>query len=508
MSGLPCADNLLLVADSYKISHHLQYPPNTTRVYSYFESRGGQFQETCFFGLQYILKRWLVGQVVTQAKIDEAAELYQLHFGSDAVFNRQGWEYILQEHNGHLPIEIKAVPEGTVLPVKNVLFTVENTDPKCYWLTNFLETLLVQAWYPMTVATNSREHKKILQAYLNATADNADGLAFKLHDFGFRGVSSVESAAIGGAAHLVNFLGTDTIAGVVLARDYYGCPIAGFSIPASEHSTMTSWTRQGEAAAMRNMLERFPTGLVACVSDSYDIWNACENLWGRELKDLVMSRGETNSTLVIRPDSGDPPTVVVRCLELLGQAFGVSINSKGYKMLPPYVRVIQGDGIGLQSLGEILHHMAANGWSADNVAFGSGGSLLQKHNRDTQKCAYKCSFAEVDGEQRDVYKDPVTDPGKKSKRGRLTLRRGDAGDWTTVTEGQGTPDSDELVVVFRDGCLVQEYTMDEVRERAKILDGNGGYMEEIPAPKLETVKSILSETPRVRTSSNRSVIPV
>eukprot|EP00730_Choanoeca_flexa_P002394 TRINITY_DN11033_c0_g1_i1.p1 TRINITY_DN11033_c0_g1~~TRINITY_DN11033_c0_g1_i1.p1 ORF type:complete len:477 (+),score=116.29 TRINITY_DN11033_c0_g1_i1:148-1578(+) len=475
MALLP--ENLLLTTDSYKVTHHKQYPPNTTQVLSYFESRGGKFTETVFFGLQAIVKKWLVGVVVTQEKIDEADALYKVHFGQQ-IFNKEGWEYILREHGGKLPIRIKAVAEGSVIPVKNVLFTVENTDPKCFWLVSYLETLLVQVWYPLTVASNSYEHKKIIKAYLDKTSDSSEGLPFKLHDFGFRGVSSVETAGLGGAAHLVNFSGTDTVAGLVLARRYYGCDMAGFSIPASEHSTMTSWGQDHEVDAMRNMLEQFPTGLVACVSDSYNIWEACSKLWGGELKDMVVARGERNSTLVVRPDSGDPATVVVKCLELLGEAFGTSTNTKGYKMLPSYIRVIQGDGISLESLEHILKAMAVKGWAADNLAFGSGGSLLQKLNRDTQKCAYKCSAIEVDGELRGVFKDPITDKGKKSKKGVLSLEKTAEG-YVTTTEGQGDPEKDLLVPIFENGVLLVDQTFEEIRARAQLP--NLDYID-VPKP--------------------------
>ncbi|XP_078596651.1 nicotinamide phosphoribosyltransferase-like [Branchiostoma floridae x Branchiostoma japonicum] len=464
--GGPCMDNVLLITDSYKVTHHMQYPPETTTIFSYFESRGGKFKETVFFGLQYLIKRWLVGQVVTREKIAEAKDIYKKHFGQD-VFNEEGWNYIVEHHGGKLPLLIKAVPEGTVVPVKNVLFTVENTDPKCFWLTNWFETLLVQVWYPMTVATNSREQKKIIASFLHETADNMDGLPFKLHDFGFRGVSAVEAAAIGGAAHLVNFMGTDTIASLVMARKYYGADMAGFSIPAAEHSTITAWGKNGELEAFKNMLSRFPKGLVACVSDSYDIWNACENLWGKELKNMIVKRGESNSTLVVRPDSGEPADVVVKVLTILGKAFGTQKNSKGYKVLPPYLRIIQGDGISYETLTGILERMKKLEWSADNIAFGSGGALLQKLNRDTQKCAFKCSFAVVNGEGVDVFKQPITDPGKKSKKGRLTLELQN-GKFVTVQEGQGDPEKDLLIPVFKDGQLLKDYSWEEVRGRAEI----------------------------------------
>ncbi|MGC4002327.1 MAG: nicotinamide phosphoribosyltransferase domain-containing protein [Pirellulales bacterium] len=272
-------DNILLLTDSYKVSHYKQYPPGTQTVYSYFESRGGEFPETVFFGLRYFLERYLAGQVVTNEKIHAAEKLLERHFASGSFFNREGWRHIVDAHGGKLPIRIKSVPEGTVVPTGNVLMTIENTDPSCYWLTNYLETLLVQVWYPSTVATQSRSMKQTIAGYLRRTG-TIEGLPFKLHDFGFRGVSSVETAALGGAAHLINFLGTDNLAGIALAQQCYDAEMPGFSIPAAEHSTLTSWGREHEVDAYRNMLSQFPTGLVAVVSDSYDIFNACDRILG------------------------------------------------------------------------------------------------------------------------------------------------------------------------------------------------------------------------------------
>mmetsp|Transcript_15635 Transcript_15635/g.34183 ORF Transcript_15635/g.34183 Transcript_15635/m.34183 type:complete len:1042 (-) Transcript_15635:14-3139(-) len=467
-------NNIVLLTDSYKVTHHLQYPPGTTKVYSYFECRGGAYENVCFFGLQYFLKKYMVGQVVTPQKVDEAEEYFKIHFSNpvhgydDRLFNRKAWTHILEKHGGKLPVEIKAVPEGTVLPYKNVLFTMENTDDECFWLTNYLETLLVQIWYPVTVCTQSREQKKIIAKYLKETGSEdivtGGGLLFKLHDFGFRGVSSVESAAMGGAAHLVNFLGTDTMAAMVFAKNYYGEAAAGFSIPASEHSTMTSWGREKEVDAMRNMLEKYPKGTVACVSDSYDIFQACEKYWGTELKATIEAR---EGTLVVRPDSGELPGIVLQVLEKLGSRFDCTTTSTGHKLLPPCIRVIQGDGIDIKSLGIILEAMKAAGWAADNLAFGSGGALLQKLHRDTQKCAFKCSYAVCKGEGVDVVKDPVTDPGKKSKKGRLTLEC-ENGEWKTVTEGKGDPTKDILVTIFKDGELLVDEKFATIRKRAEI----------------------------------------
>lgn len=237
-------NNIMILTDSYKASHYKQYPPKTQKVYSYFESRGGQFNEIVFFGLQYYIKKYLEGQVVSSEKMEQAAEFFADHFGNPDMFNRAGWEYILNKHNGRLPVHIRAVPEGLVTPVSNVLMTIENTDPECYWLTNYLETLLVQVWYGCTVATQSRYMKKVLKHYLEETGDPA-GLPFKLHDFGFRGVSSVESAMVGGAAHLVNFMGTDTLAGPLMLKNYYGAKMAGHSIPACYDDQTDILTNRG-----------------------------------------------------------------------------------------------------------------------------------------------------------------------------------------------------------------------------------------------------------------------
>lgn len=455
-------NNILTLTDSYKISHYKQYPAGTTDIYSYFESRGGKFNEVTFFGLQYMLKEYLQGAVVTREKIDEAEKIYAKHFGTANLFYKEGWEYILNVHGGKLPVRIKAVAEGSVIPTHNVMMTVENTDPKCFWLTNFLETLLVQVWYGCTVATQSREIKKLIAKYLEATGDPAL-IDFKLHDFGFRGVSSVEGASIGGAAHLLNFKGTDTIAGLTFIQDFYNTDdVFGFSIPASEHSTITSWGRENEVKAYDNMLTQYSEGLVAVVSDSYDIYNACEKLWGEALKDKILNR---QGTLVVRPDSGKPKEVVLKVVQILGEKLGYTTNAKGYKVLNPHIRVIQGDGVDYHSIGEILDTLNGAGWSADNVGFGMGGGLLQKLDRDTQKFAFKCSAAIVNGEERAVFKDPITDQGKRSKKGRLKLVQLDG---TYKTVAQSEPGEDLLQTVYENGVVVKEYTFSEAIENSKL----------------------------------------
>lgn len=452
--------NLLLLTDSYKISHYKQYPEGTENIYSYFESRGGMFSEVVFFGLQYFLKEYL-SKPITKADVDEAEAVFAEHFGTKALFNRAGWDYIVENHGGRLPVRIKAVKEGTVVRTHNVLMTVENTDPKCYWLTNYLETLLSQVWYGCSVASLSREMKKLIMRYLRETG-NPELISFKLHDFGFRGVSSVESAGIGGAAHLINFMGTDTLAAISCTKKYYGSGMTGFSIPAAEHSTITSWRQEGEVDAFRNMIKQYGDGaLYAVVSDSYDIYRACSQYWGSELKAEVEA---ANGTLVVRPDSGIPHEVVVKCLDILGEKFGYSVNERGYKVLNPKVRLIQGDGIDFDETRKILENMKRNGWSADNVAFGMGGGLLQKLNRDTFKFAFKCSSAIVKGAEREVYKCPVTDHGKRSKRGRLALVAKN-GSLETANEGAN---GDVLEVVYENGVIMRDQNFDEIRKLATV----------------------------------------
>lgn len=450
--------NIILNSDSYKVSHWLQYPPGTENVFSYIESRGGKYPVTLFFGLQAYIKEYLT-KPITMADIDEAEPIWVVH---GEPFNRAGWEYIVRVHGGRLPVVIRAVPEGTIVPTNNVLVTVEATDEQCGWLVSFLETSMLRAvWYPTTVATQSWTIKQSIRNYLYESGTPA-AVDFKLHDFGARGVSSFESAGLGGMSHIVNFKGTDTMTGVMYAIKYYGAKdMPAFSIPAAEHSTITAFGRENEVEAYRNMLKQFakPDSFVAVVSDSYDIYNACENLWGGELRQEVIDSG---ATVIIRPDSGDPATVVLECVRILDSKFGSTVNEKNYRVLNN-VRVIQGDGINELSIRSILLNLQMAGYSADNVAFGMGGALLQILNRDTQKFAMKASAIKINGMWKEIYKDPKTDSGKRSKKGRVTLYKRD-GKFFSGIEAHGAVD--ELVTVFHNGVLTKEWTFDEVRERA------------------------------------------
>jgi nicotinamide phosphoribosyltransferase len=412
--------NIILLADSYKYSQFNQYPEGTEYVYSYIQSRGGDYDLGVFLGWQAFQRQYLE-KPVTMQDIDEAEAIIKAH---GEPFYREGWEYIVNVHGGRLPLLVKTLEEGVKFdPKSNVpLLTVVNTDPKCYWLTSFMETAILRAiWYPTTVASNSYASRRIIKDFLERTGD-VSTLDFKLHDFGARGVSSAESSGLGGLAHLATgFMGTDNVFALLAAKHFYDADMAGFSIPAMEHSTVTSWGRDNEVESYRNMLKQYggEGKIFAAVSDSYNIYDAVAKLWGGELKDEVIASG---ATVVIRPDSGTPHVVVAEVVKLLDQKFGSKVNAKGYKVLNN-VRVIQGDGINTKEIFRILQNLEILGFSADNVAFGQGGALLQQVNRDTMSFAMKCSAIFVNGEWRDVYKDPIGDSGKKSMRGRFQVVR-------------------------------------------------------------------------------------
>lgn len=481
--------NLVIASDGYKYSHAKFYGLEMTKMISYCESRGGKFSETVFYGLQIFLKQYLEGIAITTEEIDEAYELLGTKhgvFGRDDVFDRSKFDYIVDTYGGKLPISIKAVPEGTVVNTKNVLFVIESLDDNCGWLTNFLESLLLQVWYPITVATLSREVKKIVvKSFKECTdydASTIDFLTeFVLNDFGFRGVSSVQSASVGGSAHLVNFRGSDTVVASKLIRDIYNTEtIFGLSIPATEHSIMTLKGEDGELEMMKRVLTKFPTGLVACVSDSFNIFRAVSEYWGTELIEMILARpSEPGNQLIIRPDSGHVINTLREIFRLLFEKFGYTTNSKGYKILPSQVRVIQGDGVNLESIKEIYKMLEDEKISPENLALGMGGKLLQADiDRDTQNFATKACSAIVDGKEVDIIKSPtemdvdgnITKSFKQSKKGKLKLVKNNDGTYRTVTSLESDFDTvkDELVEVFRMGNILVEYTFEEIRERAKV----------------------------------------
>lgn len=464
-------DNLILATDSYKITHWNQYPPDTQRVYSYFESReGAKFDNTVFFGLQHIL-RDLEGRVVTGVDADEARMLSGMHFGNDSLFNMDGWMHVIKNWGGRLPVEIRAVPEGTVVPAGNVMMTVENTDEKCYWLTNALESILTHVWYPSTVATQSRAVKVMLEDFLVRCGSATDGLQFMLHDFGYRGATTHDAAAIGGAAHLVNFVGTDTLPAMLLARDTYGADLdsLAFSVPATEHSVMTARGRMGEFEVVQQLLYNHPNGILSIVADSYNIYDFVDGIGG-VFKDQIMSR---NGKIVVRPDSvtrehPNPGLLVVDLLERLWRDFGGTVTSKGFRVLDPHVGMIWGDGIDARGIKMICGRAMAAGFSVENLVFGMGGGLLQKVNRDTQRFAFKSSAQKRSGVWHDIQKKPL-DSSKRSKAGRLALVKFPNGNFATIRkENSVGVFDDHLIPVFRNGEILNRQTFSEIRDRAAI----------------------------------------
>ncbi len=454
--------NQVLLTDSYKIGHDKMYPEGTEYVYSYFEARkGAEFDSTVFFGLQALLKEHFLGVQVTREDIDKAEKLMTTHLGA---FNRAKWDYIVDNCGGKLPVEIKAVKEGTQVPIDNVLFTIVNTDPNCYWLVGHMETVLTHVWQASTVATLSKKTKTLFEEYLNKTSDfgrEFPGIDFMLHDFGYRGVSSLQSACWGGMGHLVNFSGTDTVVALEGAMEYYGAEDAvAFSVNATEHSIMTSRGREDEYKVIDQLLDTYPTGILSVVSDSYDIFDLAENGYGKVFKDRILER---DGKFVVRPDSGEPVPTMKSLLEILGKAFGYTTNDKGFKLLNPKIGLIWGDGIDYEGIKEICQMAFEEGWSIENLVFGMGGGLLQKINRDTQRCAFKSSAQMRNGNWYDIFKDPL-DSSKRSKRGQLKLIK-DGGQFKTVN--QKDAGIDLLETVFLNGELMRFQTFDEVRANAK-----------------------------------------
>jgi nicotinamide phosphoribosyltransferase len=407
-----------LLSDSYKYSHDYQLPTEVNSVHSYLEARKAYqgIEDLIIAGQPYIFSRVL--RPIDKQRLELFEALINEHMGSK-VFNKKAFDFILRERNGRPPINIWGYPEGTRVKVLQPILAVENTLGKQFrFLGNFYETLLQQLYFPITVASYSAANRVMIKSFLDETCDLPENikeliLSTRLHDFGMRGGNTFETSALGGVFHLLSFDGTDTTSSLLLSNflypekdwklgDKFVCN--GFSIPASEHLTITSWTQGRESQAYRNILKTFNTGYVACVSDSYDIVNAAR-IWGDELKYEVIAR---DGVLVIRLDSGDPVYTCNAIFEKLWDYFGGRVNSLGYRVLADKVRLIQGDGINYSSTKEILSSFKNNKIAAENIAFGSGGALIQKHDRDSFSFAFKASEVTNDnGEIVKVHKEPM-----------------------------------------------------------------------------------------------------
>jgi nicotinamide phosphoribosyltransferase len=391
--------------------------------------------------------------------------MYSAHFGRDDVFPVEQWKYIVNEYGGHLPIKISALPEGTLIKGSNLMLKVESTDEVVSWVATFIETQLLRLWADITVSTNSYRLRESIRGYLAQTHDNPENvLPFMLHDFGSRGVSSRETAGRMGLAHLVNFKGTDTVMALKYAKDYYGCKMAGYSIPAMEHSTVISWGRAGEKNAYANFINRYgqPGAIFAMVVDSYDEDNAVQHIIGKQLKDQILA---CDAKMMVRPDSGVPKVMVMKMLGYLDDIFGSTLNKKGYKVLNN-VGVVQGDGVNKESINDILQAVIDAGYCVSNVVFGMGGALLQLVGRDDFRFAFKPCLIEHNHKPMGISKSPKGDSQKKSKGGDLDVIRDDNGELVTIDRMfDDTDKPSQLVTYYNSGELLVHDTLDVIRAR-------------------------------------------
>lgn len=467
--------NMLLATDVYKLGHLVQYLQGTNKVESYLMARSNKnFSELVFFGLQYYLKEYLSKPLT----VEMAEKFFRVHkYVLGPISNDVRCKILALAKLGYWPVEIKSVEEGSAMPVRNALMTIESTHPDFYWCVGYIESILLKVWYTTTVATTSYHYRKMLSEFWNKTSDLPNEFQkFYVHDFGYRGDTSEEGACISGVAHLLSFIGSDTLVAFEPAEDYYYANPEGLmsSVPASEHSVMCSYGRDNEIAAFERMLELYPSGIVSIVSDTFNVWNVLTNFVDK-LKDKILAR---NGKTVFRPDSGNPEFIICGnpnaeegslewkgCIRLLDEKFGHSVNSKGYKVLNPKVGLIYGDGMYLERYKRTLTRLEEMGYSADNLVIGVGG-ILRNHSRDTLGFALKATQIEVNGIPQEIEKDPITDPGKKSHKGVVCLTYED-GQYKTVD--QCTPEFKRwnciLKTKFKDGKLYNECNFADMRKR-------------------------------------------
>ncbi|MDF7626922.1 nicotinate phosphoribosyltransferase [Lactobacillaceae bacterium L1_55_11] len=454
--------NLILATDAYKLTHHLQYPQDLTKLYSYGEARpGGKFDEVSWFGLSMILHDYFNTPITTEM-IDQAENVCELTFGTNTYFNRSVWEKV--RDLGHFPVRIKALPEGLTVPVGNALFTIESTEPWFATSLNALEDLLMHVWYPATIATNSRQIKKRLLPLVKKSGTEAN-VPLMVNDFGLRGATSLESGERGGAAHLLHFRGSDNMAATQYFDDVYGIAGRALSVWATEHSVATAYgDGQGEYNYLNAQLDRTPDdAIVSIVIDSYDTFRFVRKVVGDPaIRKRIIDRA---GRVVLRPDSGDPITVDLKVLDLMAEIFGTEVNDKGYKVLKHNVGIIQGDGMKADTIIALYEALLAHGWSTDNLIVGSGGGLLQEgFNRDTLRFAIKAAYAENSkGEHIKIHKQPKTDPSKRSKSGLMKVIYNEQGRMETVS--QDHPGEDLLRLVYDNG-YIEEPNGQEIIDRA------------------------------------------
>lgn len=462
--------SIFQTADSYKYGHSSLIRPDAVSQYNYLESRGGKYKHVLWHGMQYIIKEFLM-TVPTKTEAIRYETLAKLH---GVPFDREMWDYIIEL--GYYPIEICSIAEGRLVPAHHVLATFESTDPKAVGIVGFLETLFMKVWMPTTVATKSYYVRKMLEKY-----GAKEWAQFAYHNFGNRSCTSEEQAMIAGFAHLTQFMGTDSFGSLAFAEDYYNQPTteaAGYSVLATEHPITTMYLEENEEQFIYDTILAHPeAAILSFVADSYDVYRFVNFVTapGSRIRKLLDSR--EGQKLVIRPDSGKPLEVIPKILELMMKN-GVDKNIIEEKIFFLNYGLLWGDGVTPEAMDNILLHVTMAGFAAENFVFGSGTDLVNNQNRDTNKFAIKCSSVKVQDDLADgmgnpaytdidVYKDPITDPGKASKKGRVTTWL----DTETKTFISGVRSRqpnmhciDVVVPIFRNGRLLVNTSLSEIRE--------------------------------------------
>ena len=479
--------NPLLYTDGYKVDHRRQYPDNTTLVYSNWTPRKSRIEginEVVFFGLQYFIKKYMIADFTAnffQQPKEKIIKKYARRINNYLGENQVGISHIEALHDlGYLPMVIKALPEGVSVPIRVPMFTMYNTLPEFFWLTNYFETLLsTTVWMPCNSATIARQYRKILDKYANETSSIPEFVDWQGHDFSMRGMAGLEAAVVSASGHLLSFTGTDTIPVVDFLEDYYNAnsdtELIGGSVAATEHSVMCMGMSDGEEETFKRLItEVYPNGIVSIVSDTWDLWKVLTE-YLPNLKEEVLAR---DGKVVIRPDSGDPVDIICGnpngksieekkgVIELLWDIFGGKTNEKGYKELDSHIGAIYGDSITLVRATQICERLKQKRFASTNVVLGIGSFTYQYNTRDTFGFAMKATYGEVNGEGREIFKDPITDDGtKKSAKGLIKIEK-ENGAYKLVDQVSWEEErKGELREVFRDGKLLIDDNLGKIRER-------------------------------------------
>lgn len=483
--------NPLTCIDFYKSGHRKQYPTGTNLIYSNFTPRSDKLAKkgimydgkVVFFGLQYFIKSFLIeafdSEFFSKPK-EEVVNRYKRRLDNALGKDMVAIDHIEALHElGYLPLEIRALPEGSLVPIKCPVLTIHNTLADFFWLTNYLESVMsCMLWQPTTSATTARQYRLLLEGYAEETGGDKNFVDFQAHDFSFRGMSGVESAALSGAAHLLFFKGTDTVPAIDLLEDYYGADsdkeLIGCSVPATEHSVMCMGSKESEIETFRRLVtEIYPSGILSIVSDTWDLWKVLDE-YAPSLKTEIEAR---DGKVVFRPDSGNPADIICGspvempekspqnegCLKTLWKHFGGSINERGYKVLNPKIGLIYGDSITLERAEDILKRMKNMGFCSTNIVFGIGSYTYQYNTRDNYGFAMKATYGEVKNIPHAIFKDPITDSGiKKSAKGLIAVL-GDNGNYYVQDEMSHIDTVSALVPVFKNGKLLIEQTLLQIR---------------------------------------------